>query len=130
MSSRISKRIRSRAEPVRQGETLLDDPAVHAQAGAMFLAAPGDDWGDLGGPDLRAVLVMVIAAVCVEHRGASVVGRGGYVRAGSGGSGHETGVWRRRVSVRQASPGRPEPARRTSPCHGEHAQQLRSGGSD
>ena len=54
------------AEPVQQGEALLDDPAVHAQAGAVLHAAPGDDRGDPGGPDLLAVLVVVVAAVCVN----------------------------------------------------------------
>ena len=31
------------AEPVQQRDGLLDDPAVHAQAGAVFGAAAGDD---------------------------------------------------------------------------------------
>ena len=53
-------------EPVQQRETLLDDPAVHAQARAMLFAAPGDNRGDPGFPDLLAVLVVVIATVGVD----------------------------------------------------------------
>ena len=54
------------AEPVQQRETLLDDPAVHAQARAMLFAAPGDHRGDPGLADLLAVLVVVIATVGVD----------------------------------------------------------------
>ena len=53
-------------EPVQQGETLLNHPAVHAQPGAVLGAAARDDWGDPGGPDLLAVFVVVIAAVRVN----------------------------------------------------------------
>jgi len=53
-------------EPVQQGETLLNHPAVHAQPGAVLGAAARDDWGDPGGPDLLAVFVVVIAAVRVD----------------------------------------------------------------
>ena len=50
------------AEPVQQGEALLHDPAVHTQPGAMLGAAARNDRGDPGGPDLLAVLVVVVAA--------------------------------------------------------------------
>ena len=70
------------AEPVQQGETLLHHPAVHAQPGAMLGAAPRDDWGDPGGPDLLAVLVVVIATVGVDPIRALRAGRGVRVPAG------------------------------------------------
>jgi hypothetical protein len=54
------------AEPVQQGDGLFDDPAVHAQPGAMFRAALGYDGCDPGLPYLLAVLVVVIAAVGVD----------------------------------------------------------------
>ncbi len=54
------------AEPVQQGEGLLDDPAVHAQARAVLGAAAGDDRGDALLPHPPAVLVVVIAAVGVD----------------------------------------------------------------
>jgi hypothetical protein len=57
---------KSPAEPVQQGEALLDDPAVHAQPGAMLRTAAGDHGRDALLPYLRAVLVVVIAAVGVE----------------------------------------------------------------
>jgi hypothetical protein len=50
------------AEPVQQGEALLDHPAVHAQARTMFFAAPGNDRGDPGLTDLPTVFAVVIAA--------------------------------------------------------------------
>ncbi len=55
------------AEPVQQGQGLLDDPAVCAQPGAVFGAAPGDDRGDAFLPDLGAVFVVVIAAVGIDR---------------------------------------------------------------
>ena len=55
MSSRISHRMRSRRNQLQQGETLLNDPAVHAQPGIMLLAAhrPGHaaDADPRGGQD-------------------------------------------------------------------------------
>jgi hypothetical protein len=51
------------AEPVQQGDGLLDHPAVSSAAGAVRGAAAGDDRLDALGPDQRAVLVMVIGAV-------------------------------------------------------------------
>ena len=53
-------------EPVQQREAPLHDPPVHAQPGAMLCAAANDDRCDPGGPDLLAVLVVVIAAVRVD----------------------------------------------------------------
>ena len=53
-------------EPVQQGEALLHHPAVHAQPGAVLGAAARNDGGDSGGPDLPAVLVVVIATVRVD----------------------------------------------------------------
>jgi hypothetical protein len=53
------------AEPVQQGEALLNDPAVDAQPGAMLRAPAGDHRLDPGSPDLLAVFVVVIAAVSV-----------------------------------------------------------------
>jgi hypothetical protein len=61
MSSRISQRIRSRRNQLQQRDSLLDDPAVRAQAGAMFGAAAGDHRGGALVPDLPTVLVVVIA---------------------------------------------------------------------
>jgi len=55
------------AEPVQQRDGLLDHPAVHAQARPVFSAAAGDHRGDALGPDLAAVLVMVIAPVGVDR---------------------------------------------------------------
>ena len=48
---------------MQQREGLLDDPAVFAQAGAVFGAASGDDRRDTDCLDLFAVLVVVIGAV-------------------------------------------------------------------
>src|SRR5215471_7633670 len=53
-------------EPVQQRDGLLHHPAVGAQPRAMRRAAPGDHGGNALGPDLRAVLVVVIAPVGVE----------------------------------------------------------------
>jgi hypothetical protein len=55
------------AEPVQQREGLLDHPPVGAQPRTVLDTTPGDDRLDPGGSDLRAVLVVVIAAVGVER---------------------------------------------------------------
>ncbi len=52
------------AEPVQQGERAFHDPPVDAQAGAVLSSAPSDHWGDLQGPELAAVNVVVVAAAC------------------------------------------------------------------
>jgi hypothetical protein len=57
------------AEPVQQRDRALDDPAVDAQAGAVFGAAPGDMRGDLKPADPVAVKVMIVAAVGVQVPG-------------------------------------------------------------
>jgi hypothetical protein len=54
------------AKPAQQGDGLLDDPAVHAQARVMLRAAPGDHRDDPGRPDLLAVLVVVIPTAGVD----------------------------------------------------------------
>jgi hypothetical protein len=54
------------AEPVQQGDGLLHDPAVDAQARAVLGGAAGDDRGDPGGLDLLAVFIVVVAAVGVD----------------------------------------------------------------
>src|SRR6516162_8373284 len=54
-------------EPVQQGDRLLHHPAVHAQPGAMLRATASDHRGDALGPDLPAVLVMVIAPVGIDR---------------------------------------------------------------
>jgi hypothetical protein len=54
------------AEPVQQGDGLLHDPAVGAQARAVLGGAAGDDRGDPGGLDLLAVFIVVVAAVGVD----------------------------------------------------------------
>ncbi len=54
------------AEPVQQGDGLLDDPPSGAEAGAVCDAASGNDWGDALGPQLTAVAVVVVAAVGVD----------------------------------------------------------------
>jgi hypothetical protein len=51
---------------VQQRDGLLHDPAVYAQARTVLGAAAGDDRGDPGVADLRAVFVVVVAAVGVE----------------------------------------------------------------
>lgn len=51
------------AEVVQVREAALDDPALAAEPGAVFGAAPGDHWLDAAGPQKSAVLVVVIAAV-------------------------------------------------------------------
>lgn len=54
-------------EPMQQGKRLLDDPAVLAQPGAVFGAAPGDDQRDTHRPNLPAILVVVVGTVGI-HR--------------------------------------------------------------
>src|SRR2546429_3529205 len=54
------------AEPVQQGQRLLDHPAVGAQPRAMFGAAPGNHGRKALLADLDAVVVVVIAAVGVD----------------------------------------------------------------
>ncbi|MEE1931273.1 hypothetical protein V1J52_24375 [Streptomyces sp. TRM 70351] len=51
------------AEPVQQHDRSFHDPAVHAQAGAVPGAAPGEVRGDLEPADLDPADLMVIAAV-------------------------------------------------------------------
>src|SRR5512142_2368753 len=55
------------AEPVQQGDGLLDDPAVHAQPGTVLCVTAGDHRGDPGLPHLGAVLVVVVAAAGVDR---------------------------------------------------------------
>jgi hypothetical protein len=52
---------------VQQRDGLLDHPTVGAQAAAVCFAAAGDLWGDPFVADEVVVLVVVVAAVCVEH---------------------------------------------------------------
>src|SRR6266550_5152604 len=52
---------------MQQGKRLLDDPAVLAQPGAVFGAAPGDDRRDTHRPNLLAILVVVVGTVGI-HR--------------------------------------------------------------
>jgi hypothetical protein len=59
------------AEPVQQRDRSFHDPAVHAQAGAVPGAAPGDVRGDLEPADLVPVDLVVIAAVGVQIPGAA-----------------------------------------------------------
>src|SRR4029077_9036997 len=66
MSSRISARMRRRRKPVQQCERAFHDPAVDAQAGAVFASASGDVRGDLEPADLIWVDVMVVAAIRVQ----------------------------------------------------------------
>lgn len=54
-------------ETMQQGKRLLDDPAVLAQPGAVFGAAPGDDRRDTHRPNLLAILVVVVGTVGI-HR--------------------------------------------------------------
>src|SRR5258708_27670980 len=58
------------AKPVQQRERSFHDPAVDAQAGAVFGAAPGDVRGDLEPANLVPVDVVVVAAVGVQVPGA------------------------------------------------------------
>ncbi|MDQ0605181.1 hypothetical protein QF037_009526 [Streptomyces canus] len=59
------------AEPVQQRDRSFHDPAVHAQAGAVPGAAPGEVRGDLEPADLVPVDLVVIAAVGVQVLGAA-----------------------------------------------------------
>ncbi|SNY66479.1 hypothetical protein SAMN05421748_13047 [Paractinoplanes atraurantiacus] len=56
------------AEPVRQGEALLHDPAQFAEPGAVFGAAAGDDRRDAKLTNQAAVFVVVVAAVGLDLR--------------------------------------------------------------
>jgi hypothetical protein len=56
------------AEPVQQGDGLLDDPAAYAQAGAVRDAAAADVRGDTRRADLPAALVMIVDPVCIQRR--------------------------------------------------------------
>lgn len=51
------------------GEGALDHPAHPAQARAVVVAAAGDDRLDAAAPQDAAVLVVVIAAICVQRVG-------------------------------------------------------------
>lgn len=51
------------SEGVRQGEGLLDDVALFAEAGAVCGAAAGDQRPDLQLTDQAAVLVVVVASI-------------------------------------------------------------------
>jgi hypothetical protein len=51
------------SEGVQQGEGLLNDVALFAQAGAVFGAAAGDQRTDLQLADEAAVLVVVVASI-------------------------------------------------------------------
>jgi len=53
-------------EPVQQGEGLFHDPAVRAQARAVFGAAAGDHGRDALVPDLPAVLVVVVPPAGID----------------------------------------------------------------
>lgn len=55
------------AEPVQQGEALLDDPAVHPQAGTLGFAATSEDRRDPSLADLLAVFVVVVGAVGIDR---------------------------------------------------------------
>ena len=55
-------------ELVEPGEGALDDPAVAAEAGAVFGLAAGDLRGDPALAELAAVLVVVVAAVGKQQR--------------------------------------------------------------
>jgi len=51
---------------VQQRERAFDDPAVDAEAGAVFDAAPGDVRGDLESADLVSVGFIVVAEIRVQ----------------------------------------------------------------
>lgn len=57
------------AELVKPGEAPLHDPALGAQPRSVVLTAPGDQRFDAAGPELAAVLVVVIAPVGEETIG-------------------------------------------------------------
>lgn len=54
------------SEAVEPGNGALDDPAVNAQAGAVWDSTAGDHRFDAQGPDQAAVLVVVVAAVAEQ----------------------------------------------------------------
>jgi hypothetical protein len=58
------------AELVKPGEAALHYPALGAEPGAVLLTAPGDQGLDATGPELAAVLVVVIAPVGEQPIGA------------------------------------------------------------
>jgi hypothetical protein len=58
------------AELVKPGEAALHDPALGAQPRAVVLAASGDQGLDAAGPELAAVLVVIIAPVGEQPIGA------------------------------------------------------------
>lgn len=57
------------AEPVQQGDGLLHDPASGAESRAVRDTASGDDGCDAPDPQLTAVLVEVVAAICEDPVG-------------------------------------------------------------
>lgn len=59
------------AEPVQVGEGTLDNPALSAEPGAVFGAAPRDQWLHAECADQAAVLVEVVAAVTEHDVGAA-----------------------------------------------------------
>jgi hypothetical protein len=56
---------------MRPGEAALHDPALSAEARAVVLAPSGDQGLDATGPELAAVLVVVIAPVGEQPAGAT-----------------------------------------------------------
>jgi hypothetical protein len=50
------------AEELKPGKVRLDDPALRAEAGAVFGAAPRDDRLDAAAPELASVLVVVVVS--------------------------------------------------------------------
>jgi hypothetical protein len=57
------------AAVVEPGEGSLNDPAVAAEAGAVFGLAAGDDRFDAALPEEATVLVVVVAAICDQRPG-------------------------------------------------------------
>jgi len=55
------------AKPVQQSDRSFRDPAVDAEAGAVFGAAPGDARNDLHGADPVAIGLVVVAAVGIQR---------------------------------------------------------------
>jgi hypothetical protein len=55
------------AKPAQQSDRALRDPAVDAEAGAVFGAAPGNVPNDLHGPDPVAMGLVVVAAVGIQR---------------------------------------------------------------
>ena len=52
---------------MQQRDGLLDHPTVGAQAAAVCFAAASDLWGDPFVAHQVVVLVVIVAAVCVDH---------------------------------------------------------------